>query len=79
MSHGLARFVEVDEAETAEAMRIYFSATHNVAEGAGAIGLAALLGETRAGTCGDGPAATVLCGGNVDTDVFARVLAGGHT
>jgi threonine dehydratase len=66
--------VEVDDAEVEDAMRLYFAATHNTAEGAGAIGLAALLKDgDRAGR----RAGTVLCGGNVDSDVFARVLAQG--
>ena len=42
---GAARIVRVDEDEIAEAMRIYWTATHNVAEGAGAAPLAALLKE----------------------------------
>ena len=77
MRGGLARFVEVDDTGVAEAMRIYFADAHAVAEGAGAIGLAALLAEARAGRCAEGPAGAVLCGGNVDSDLFARVLAGG--
>ena len=77
MCRGLARFVEVDDVGVAEAMRIYFADTHNVAEGAGAIGLAALLKEIREGVVKDGVVGTVLCGGNVDSDVFGRVLAGG--
>ena len=72
----MKRFVEVDDAGVAAAMRTYFADTHNVAEGAGAIGLAALLADVAQGTAPGGPVATVLCGGNVDSDVFARVLAG---
>jgi threonine dehydratase len=71
---GVQRLVEVDDAEVEDAMRLYFSATHNVAEGAGAIGLAALLKDNDGGGHKVG---TVLCGGNVDSDVFARVLAQG--
>jgi threonine dehydratase len=69
-----ARIVEVSDADVADAMRLLFSTTHNVAEGAGAAGVAAMLREkTRiAGR----KLATVLCGGNVDRGVFARVLAG---
>jgi threonine dehydratase len=71
---GVKRLVEVDDEEVEDAMRLYFAATHNTAEGAGAIGLAALLKDgDRAGK----KAGTVLCGGNVDSDVFARVLAQG--
>jgi threonine dehydratase len=71
---GVERFIEVDDEEVEAAMRAYFSDTHNVAEGAGAIGLAALLKDRGAGGSRVG---TVLCGGNVDSDVFARVLANG--
>lgn len=66
------RVVRVSEEEIRQAMRIYFSDTHNVAEGAGAAGLAAalkekhLLREERVGL--------VITGGNVDRKVFASVL-----
>jgi len=73
---GVSRIVEVSDEEAAEAMRIYFSHTHNVAEGAGAIGLAALLQDRATGVTASGSRlGTVLCGGNVDSDVFAAVLA----
>ena len=71
---GLDRVVMVDDEAVKEAMRAYFVDTHNVAEGAGAIGLAALLQDRRSGGARVG---TVLCGGNVDSDVFARVLGDG--
>ncbi|WP_213805333.1 threonine dehydratase [Granulicella sp. dw_53] len=71
---GMERLIEVEDDEVEAAMRAYFSDTHNVAEGAGAIGLAALL-KDRANM--QGRVGTVLCGGNVDSEVFARVLAGG--
>jgi threonine dehydratase len=76
---GLDRVVEVTDDEVAESMRLLFSATHNAAEGAGAAALAALRQETqRAPALVAGRrAAVVLCGGNVDADLFARVLAGG--
>jgi threonine dehydratase len=68
---GMQRIIAVDDDEVEAAMRIYFADTHNVAEGAGAIGLAALLKDRkRGGAC----VGTVLCGGNVDSDVFAGVL-----
>jgi threonine dehydratase len=74
MLAGCERVVEVSEEEVAEAMRILFSCTHNVAEGAGAASFAALMQE-RAAMRGK-RVGVVLCGGNVDADVFARVLAG---
>ena len=67
------RIVTVSEQEIADAMRIYFSDTHSVVEGAGAAGLAAALQEKdrlRGSRIG-----LVASGGNVDPDVFARVLA----
>lgn len=69
----LARIVRVTDDEVEEAMRLMYSATHNVAEGAGAAPLAAALKE-RDRLAGR-KAAVVLSGANVDRDVFARVLA----
>jgi threonine dehydratase len=71
---GMDRVLMVDDAAVKDAMRAYFIDTHNVAEGAGAIGMAALLQDRGAGGKRVG---TVLCGGNVDSDVFAEVLRGG--
>lgn len=71
---GAERIVAVEEEEIAEAMRILFADTHNVAEGAGAAPLAALLKERE--RVAGGRVAVILCGGNVDTPVFRTVLAG---
>ncbi|WP_158794436.1 threonine dehydratase [Granulicella sp. L60] len=71
---GMDRILMVDDDEVKDAMRAYFVDTHNVAEGAGAIGLAALLKDREAGGKRVG---TVLCGGNVDSDAFAEILCGG--
>jgi threonine dehydratase len=70
----LERIVEVSDDAVEEAMRIYFRATHNVAEGAGAAALAAVLQERK--QVGGRRIAAVLSGGNVDTDVYKRVLSG---
>lgn len=69
---GADRIVEVSDDEVAAAIRIYFSDTHNVAEGAGAASLAALLREKdrmRGKTVG-----VILSGGNIDTQDFREVL-----
>jgi threonine dehydratase len=66
------RVVRVSEEEIRQAMKFYFTDTHNVVEGAGAAGLAAALKEKdslRGKRVG-----LVATGGNVDHDVFARVL-----
>ena len=69
---GMARVVRVTDDEVEEAMRLLYSATHNVAEGAGAAGLAAATKE-RDRLAGR-KAAVILGGANVDRDVFARIL-----
>jgi threonine dehydratase len=71
---GAARIVTVDEDEVAQAMRDQFTATHNVAEPAGALGLAALRRE--ADRARDRRIALVQSGGNVDSTTLATVLAG---
>jgi threonine dehydratase len=66
--------VAVTDEEVGAAMRILFADTHNVAEGAGAAGLAAAIRDrTRHAGRSVGVA---LTGGNVDTALFARVLGG---
>jgi len=74
MLKGVERMVAVSDDEVAEAMRVLFRTTHNVAEGAGAAGVAALLQEREA--MRGKRVGVVLSGGNVDAAVFARVLGG---
>ena len=69
---GVERIVSVTDDEVEAAMRAYFSDTHNVAEGAAAAGLAAVLRD-RQGVSGM-RVGTVFTGGNVDATTFARVL-----
>lgn len=76
MSH-LDHVVQVSDDEVAQAMRVIFADTHNVAEGAGAASFAAAWQE-RDQLKGQ-VVGTTLCGGNVDSAVFARVLAGRPT
>lgn len=71
---GAERIVEVGDDDIATAMGVLFEDTHNVAEGAGAAALAAAIKE-RPRLAGR-RVGLVLSGGNVDRDVFARVLAG---
>lgn len=70
---GAARLVTLDENEIRFAMRHYFTDTHNVAEGAGALALAALLKEQNA--IRGKRVAVILTGGNVDRNLYAPVLA----
>ncbi len=71
---GAARVVLVSEEEIAEAIRIYYTTTHNLAEGAGAAPLAALLKEKQryAGK----RVGVILSGGNIDMAIFAQILRG---
>jgi threonine dehydratase len=73
-ANGADRILAVSDDEVANAMRIYFRDTHNVAEGAGAASLAALLQERD--RMGGKTVAVILSGSNVDTDVFSEVLQG---
>lgn len=71
---GASRVISVSDEATADAMRNIFRATHNVAESAGAIAFAGLLGESI--ELRGARSAFVLCGGNVDTAQFRDVLGG---
>jgi threonine dehydratase len=74
---GVDHIVRVTDDEVEAAMRALFADTHTVAEGAGAAALAALLRE-RDSLRGQ-RVAIVISGGNVDTGVYARVLAGAQS
>ena len=65
--------VEVDDEQVASAMSLLFTATHNVAEGAGAAALAAAMHERD--TLAGQRVGIIVTGGNVDRDVFADTLA----
>ena len=71
---GAARIVRVSEDEIAEAIRLYHTATHNLAEGAGAAPLAALLKEK--GRYAGKRVGLILSGGNIDMPVLAQILRG---
>jgi threonine dehydratase len=70
----VARIVEVSDAEIAEAMCIYHQDTHNIAEGAGAVALAAALKEKS--SLRGKRAGIILTGGNVDRELYAAALTG---
>jgi threonine dehydratase len=70
--------VQVSDLEVASAMKALYLDTHNVAEGAGAASLAAAmkLAAERPESIRGKQIGLTLCGGNVDHDLFARVLNG---
>lgn len=72
LQEGLAGFVAVSDAQIAEAIRVLIRTTHNLAEGAGAAGLAGLfaLREQLSGKT----VAVILSGSNIDEPTLRRVL-----
>jgi threonine dehydratase len=74
IARGAARIVRVEEDEIAEAIRLFWAATHNAAEGAGAAALAALMQERE--RMRGKRVALILSGGNIDTGVLRTVLQG---
>ncbi|MFO0607818.1 MAG: threonine dehydratase [Polyangiales bacterium] len=79
IAKGSARVVRVTEDEVAAAVRVYCEDTHNLAEGAGAASLAALLQERKARPprASSGRVGVVLTGGNIDRAWLGTVLGGG--
>lgn len=66
----------VTDDEVAHAMRLYYRATHNLAEGAGAAALAAAMQiKDRPGFKGS-KIGLPLTGGNVDSELFRHILQG---
>ena len=72
---GAARIVSLSEDEIAEAIRVYYTDTHNLVEGAGAAALAAVLRER--GRLAEKRVGVICSGANIDASIFADVLAGG--
>jgi threonine dehydratase len=68
--------VEVESKDVAEAMVLLLERTKLVVEGAGAVGIAALLEGKIAGS---GPVAVVLSGGNIDASTLITVMRSGLT
>lgn len=71
---GAARVVAVSEDEIADAIRIYYTTTHNLVEGAGAAPLAAAIKD--GGRYAGKRVGLILSGGNIDMPVFAQILRG---
>ena len=63
----------VSLAETAAALRLLAERVRVIAEGAGALALAAAL----AGRAGEGKLVCIVSGGNIDFSVLSVILAGG--
>ena len=71
---GVDHIVEVSDELIADSIRILFSTTHNVAEGAGAASLAGLMAERS--KMKNKRVGVILCGGNIDAQKFAMILNG---
>ncbi|MEW5848219.1 MAG: threonine/serine dehydratase [Myxococcota bacterium] len=72
--HGLRNFVTVSEREIADAVRLLLHKTHNLAEGAGATGLAGVI-KLRRDLAGK-RVGVVLSGANIDAATLRRVMTG---
>ncbi|MGM0561314.1 MAG: threonine dehydratase [Pseudomonadota bacterium] len=70
---GADHMVSLEEDEIADAIRAYYTDTHNLAEGAGAAALAAALQE-RDQLAGK-KVGVVLSGGNISRDLMLRLLS----
>ena len=73
MQGNVARVVTVSDREVITAMSQYFTTTHNIAEGAGAAPLAALLKERERNA--GAKVGLILTGGNADRTLYRQVLA----
>ncbi len=73
ISRGAARMVRISEVQAAQAMTLMYRATHQLAEPAGALALAAVLAE-REQLAGK-RVAFFQTGGNADFDVLQRAFA----
>ncbi len=72
----VARIVEVTDTEIASAMGALYEDTHNIAEGAAAAALAGALQERNSHQNSASSIGIVLTGGNVDRDLYTKVLEG---
>jgi threonine dehydratase len=70
----VSRIVMVTDDEVAAAIRAIYDDTHNLAEGAGAAAVAAILQERE--IVRDRRVAAPITGGNIDRALFAEILAG---
>jgi len=68
-----ARVITVSEDEIKAAIRLYYTATHHLVEGAGAAALAALMQE-RAAMAGK-TVGVVLSGGNIDRALYQEIIS----
>jgi threonine dehydratase len=74
IGNGVARIVTVSDDEVADAIRIYWTDTHNLAEGAGAAALAALMQERE--SMAGRRVGVLLSGGNIDLALFRSWVLG---
>jgi threonine dehydratase len=78
VSEWVDRVLVVGEDEVGDAMGVLLAEAKLVVEGAGAVGLAALL-EGAEDASGDGTTAVILSGGNVDEELLAAVARRSET
>ncbi len=77
IAEGAHKVVTVSDPQILDAMRHYFTDTHNAAEGAAAAPLAALLADAADGQLPGRKLGLILSGGNADRLLFAQALSDG--
>ena len=75
IKNGAANVMSVSDDEVANAIRLYFSTTHNIAEGAGAASLAAAIKDKEVNK--GKKIGVILSGGNINKKLYDEVLKGG--
>jgi len=75
LRRGMERLIEVTDDQIAEAVRVLYTDTHTLAEGAGAAALAALMQEHE--TMRGKRAAVIVSGQNIDRPWMVTLLSGG--
>jgi len=74
LQRGLAGIIEVSEEKIIEAVQMYFSMTNLKVEPTGALSLGAIL--ENVGDFRDKKVCLVVSGGNVDTEVYSKIISG---
>ncbi len=76
IQNGVDHIVQVGDDAIRHAIRCYYTDTHNLAEGAGAIGLAGLMHELDSEK--DEKLGTILSGGNINMAMFNQIISPIH-
>ncbi len=74
LKDGIAGIIEVSDERIADAIRLYFTLANLKSEPTGALSLGAIL--EKSGDFSDQKVCLIVSGGNVDTELYRKILAG---